>query len=173
MRTTRRGSEGLRGEILKAVTPFLKRHGAGIASVDKIMKAAGFTSGALYSQFKNKEDLCTQAICAGLDAMLKAYGTAIPKGCTFVALGSDMAKGSARAKQAYETRIQALFQLFAGALGAGPEALRRAKVQRILSTMLGALTLARAMNDAGAANELLSQVRNDVLRQLDEEEERT
>jgi len=195
VRTTRRGSEAAREKILKAVTPFLKRHGTGIASVDKIMKAAGFTSGALYSQFKNKEDLCTQAICSALDAMLAAYGTIIrergkeglrlivsqylsqehvanvPQGCTFVALGADMAKGTAQAKRAYETRIQALVQLFADGLGAGSAASRRAKAQRILSTMIGAITFARAMNDAPAANEFLSQARKDVLRQLDEQEE--
>ena len=195
MRTTKRGSEGLREEILKSVVPFLKRHGTGIASVDKIMRAAGFTSGALYSQFKNKEDLCTQATCSALDATLEAYGTIVrergreglklivsqylsqehvanvPGGCTFVALGSDMAKGTAPAKREYEARIQALVQLFADGLGSGPEARRRAKAQRIVSTMIGAMTLARAMSDATAVQELVSQVRKDVLRQLDEKKE--
>ena len=191
MRTTRRSSEGLREEILKSVVPFLKRHGTGIASVDKIMRVAGFTSGALYSQFKNKEDLCTQATCSALDAMLEAYRAIVrergkeglklivsqylsrehvanvPGGCTFVALGSDMAKGTARAKREYEARIQALVQLFADGLGPGPEARRRAKAQRIVSTMIGAMTLARAMSNATVVQELVSQVRKDVLRQLD------
>src|SRR5262249_28939761 len=109
------------------------------------MKAAGFTSGALYSQFKNKDDLCTEGICSALDVMLEAYGAIlrargkeglklivsqylspehianVPKGCTFAALGSDMARGGARAKRAYEARIQAVVQLFANGLGTGPE----------------------------------------------------
>jgi TetR/AcrR family transcriptional repressor of nem operon len=160
--------------------------------VDEIMKASGVTSGALYSRFKNKEDLCTQAICSSLDAMLNRYATIIRErgkegvkfivseyltqdharnisaGCTFAALGSDMARASPRAKQAYELRIQGLVQIIADGLGTGSEAKRRAKAQHLLSSMLGAMTLGRAMNDPAAANELLSQVRANALRALDE-----
>jgi TetR/AcrR family transcriptional repressor of nem operon len=192
VRTARHSSKGLREQILKAAAPFLKRHGTEGAPVDEIMKAAGVTSGALYSQFKNKEDLCTQAICSALDEMLDAYraivreqgreglklivakyltkehASNVPGGCAFAALGSDMAKASSRAKRGYEVRIQALIQLFADGLGPGPAAERRAKAQQILSTMLGAMTFARAMNDASARNELLLQARTTALKALDE-----
>ena len=191
MKTAKGASKTQHQEILRAAGPFLKRHGTD-APVDEIMKAAGLTSGALYSQFKNKEDLCTQAICSSLDAMLEGYGTTLRKrgkeglklivaqylsmehvahvteGCTFAALGRDMAKASPRAKRAYEARIQALVELFVDALGAGPVAKRRAKAQQILSTMLGAVTFARAMADADAANKFLSQVRASTLRALDQ-----
>ena len=192
MKKTDRSSKSVREDILKRAAPFLKRHGTDGAPVDEIMKAAGLTSGALYSQFKNKEDLCTQAICSSLDAMLEGYGTTLRKrgkeglklivaqylsmehvahvteGCTFAALGRDMAKASPRAKRAYEARIQALVELLVDALGAGPVAKRRAKAQQILSTMLGAVTFARAMADADAVNKFLSQVRASTLRALDQ-----
>ena len=185
-------SSSVRKDILKKAAPFLKRHGTDGAPVDKIMKAVGLTSGALYSQFESKEDLCTQAICSALDAMLEGYGRTLRKrgkeglklvvaqylskehvaqvteGCTFAALGSEMAKASPGAKRAYQARIQALVQLFVDALGAGPVAKRRAKAQQILSTMLGAVTFARTMADADAANEFLSQVRANTLRVLDQ-----
>ena len=74
---TRQRSAGraghLREKILDAAGPFLKRHGIDGAPVDKIMKEAGLTSGALYSHFKNKDDLCAQAVCRSLDAMLDGY----------------------------------------------------------------------------------------------------
>ncbi len=191
MRTTKRNPDGRRGQILKVVAPFLKRHGTEGASVDEIMKAAGLTSGALYSQFKNKEDLCTQAICGALDAMLDSYRTIVrqqgkeglklivskylteahagdvPGGCTFAALGPEMAKATPRAKQAYELRIDALVQIFVDGLGAGPEKERRAKARYVLSSMLGALTFARAMSDADGGHDFLSQVRSRLLRELD------
>jgi AcrR family transcriptional regulator len=75
MSSARRRSSPPRQEILEAVAPFLRRHGTEGAPVDALMKAAGLTSGALYSQFKNKDDLCSQAICSALDAMLAAYGS--------------------------------------------------------------------------------------------------
>lgn len=188
----KRDSTGLREEILTAVAPFLKQHGTEGATVDRIMKAAGLTSGALYSQFKNKDDLCTQAICSALDATLEEYqkmvrergkeglkflierylsdghAAEVRRGCTFAALASDMAKANPHAKRAYELRIQALVQIFVDGLGEGSETARRAKAQHLLSSMLGALTFARAMSDAKAANQLLAQVKARVLRELDE-----
>jgi TetR/AcrR family transcriptional repressor of nem operon len=192
MRATKRNSRELHQKILKAAAPFLKRHGTDGAPVDEIMKTAGLTSGALYSHFKNKEDLCTQATCSALDAMLDAYRTIVRErgkeglefvvsdylsqghardvsgGCTFAALGSDMAKATPRARRAYELRIHALVQIFVDGLGAGSETKRRAKAQHILSTMLGALTFARAMSDADASDAFLSQVRAQVLPELKE-----
>jgi hypothetical protein len=79
-----------------------------------------------------------------------------------------MAKASSRAKREYEVRIQALVELFADGLGQGQEAERRAKAQLILSTMVGAMTFARAINDADARNELLLQARRNALKALDE-----
>lgn len=192
MSSTRRRSSPPRQEILEAVAPILKRHGTEGAPVDALMKAAGLTSGALYSQFKDKDDLCSQAICSALDAMLAAYGSIVRErgreglrsivsgylssrhaddvagGCTFTALGSDMAKASPRARQAYEARIHALVEIFAEGLGLGSEAVRRAKAQHIISTMLGGLTFARAMSDPGARDKFLAQLRSSVLRELPE-----
>ncbi len=188
--SVQRGSNSLHAEIIKAAAPFLKKRGTG-APVDEIMKAAGLTSGAMYSQFKNKEDLCTRVICGALDAMLDRYRTlvrerrdqglkfivaeylsdghlgGVANGCTFAALGADMAKATPRAKRAYESRIQALVQIFVDGLGAGSERQRQAKAQEVLSTMLGALTFARTMSNACAAKEFLSQVRARVLRELE------
>jgi len=191
MKTAKGASKTQHQEILRAAAPFLKRHGTD-APVDEIMKAAGLTSGALYSRFKNKDDLCTQVICSALDAMLDAYrkivrergkeglklivsqylsashASNVAGGCTFAALGSEMGKATARAKRAYEPRIHALVQIFSDGLGAGSETERRARAQHIVSTMIGALTFARAMSDADASSTFLSQVRSRVLRELGE-----
>jgi TetR/AcrR family transcriptional repressor of nem operon len=192
LETTKREPKGLREEILKAAAPFLKQNGTEGASVDEIMKAAGLTSGALYSYFKNKDDLCTQAICSALDVRLdgyrgivrehgkaglkrivadylsKAHACEVGGGCTFAALGSDMAKASPRAKRAYEERIQVLVEIFVDGLGSGSETVRRARARHILSTMLGAMMFARAMDDSRAANEFLAQVRARAMRDLEE-----
>lgn len=192
MSSTRRSSSPPRREILEAVAPFLKRHGTGGAPVDALMKSAGLTSGALYSQFKNKEDLCSQAICNALDTMLAAYGSIVRErgreglrsivssylssrhasdvggGCTFAALGPDMAKASLRAKQSYEARIHALVEIFAEGLRDGSKAVRRARAQYLISTMLGGLTFARAMSDPDARDAFLAHLRSSVLRNLSE-----
>jgi len=189
------GAADLREKILDAAGPLLKRRGIDGAPVDEIMKEAGLTSGALYSHFKNKDDLCAQAVCRALDAMLDAYRTVVRErgrdgvrlliaeylskshvlnvsmGCTFAALGSDLAKASPRARRLYQLRVQALVQIFVDGLGLGSPAQRRARAEQILSTMLGAVTFARAMSDAEASTAFLSRVRSRVLRDLEEEEQ--
>jgi len=181
-----------RQEILEAVVPFLKVHGTDGAPVDALMRAAGLTSGALYSQFKNKDELCSQAISGALDAMLADYGAIVRErgqeglrsivssylstrhvgdvagGCTFAALGPDMAKASPRARKSYQARIRDLVEIFAEGLGARGEATRRAKAQKILATMLGGVTYARAMSDPDARDEYLAQLRSGVLREISE-----
>jgi len=190
MRSNRRRARPQREKILEAVVPVLKRHGTDGAPVDALMRAAGLTSGALYSQFKNKDELCSQAICGALDAMLASYGAIVRErgreglrslvasylsarhagdvegGCTFAALGPDMAKASPRARQSYEARIHALVGIFAEGLGGRDEPALRAKAQQILATMLGGLTYARAMSDLDARNEYLAQLRSSVLREI-------
>ncbi len=186
-KSAKRRSRSQPADILKAAAPFLKKRGTG-APVDQIMKATGLTSGALYSQFKNKDDLCTQAICGALDATLDSYRAAIRQhgkdglrliverylsdsqrgdvagGCTFAALGGDMAKAGPRARRSYQQRIQAMIDVMAGGLDDAEAApARRARAELIISTMLGALIFARAMSDAAEAGKLLAQARASVL----------
>jgi TetR/AcrR family transcriptional repressor of nem operon len=191
-RSRRRAAErpnDLQGEMLEAVVPALKAHGVG-APVDQLMKAAGLTSGALYSNFKNKQDLCTQAICIALDQVLNRYRavltehgseglglivdeylseahvSGIATGCPFAALGSDMAKAGAAAKRAFESRTLSLVDLFAEHLASGTPIERRARAQYVLSTMLGAVTFARTMRDPTAVNDLLVHVTATVKSEL-------
>ena len=166
----------MHAEILDAVMPVLKTHGVS-APVDQLMKAAGLTSGALYSHFKKKEDLCTQAICVALDRMIERYRAIIRErgreglefivdeylsetharsvavGCTFAALGADMAKAGAGVKRAYELRIDELVGSLRRGPRGRPEGERRAKAQHFLSAMLGAITFARSMRDTGRDKE--------------------
>jgi TetR/AcrR family transcriptional regulator, transcriptional repressor for nem operon len=189
MRTKWHDPKKIHAEILAAALSLLKENGVG-TPVDAIMKAAGLTSGALYTHFRSKEDLCMQAICTGLDKMADRYRTIVAErggdaltyiveeylsadhvhdvrgGCTLAALGADMTRASPKAKEAYEMRIEALVRVLAEGFDAGPEKKRRARARRLLSSMLGALTLSRAMRDAGKINEFLSQVRESALRDL-------
>jgi hypothetical protein len=48
-------------------------------------------------------------------------------------------------------------EIFAEGLGLGSEAVRRAKARHMISTMVGGLTLARAMSDPGAPGRILAQ----------------
>ena len=78
-------------------------------------------------------------------------------GCPIVALGSDAARQGNDVKASFEAGIRAhlevLGRLTAETDGKGPKAKRKAMA--ILSTMVGALTLSRAVNDPDLARAFL------------------
>jgi TetR/AcrR family transcriptional regulator, transcriptional repressor for nem operon len=190
MKTTSDEKKRLRAKILKAAAPFLKKHGQHAAPVDEIMEAAGVTSGALYSHFENKDELCHQAICGDLDernqrwaAAVRAHGSdglkrivgdylsersvgAMAGGCTFAALGADMARAKAVARRAYGARIATTLEIFAAGLSSGTPKERQARAQLLLSSMVGATTVVRALADPALAREYLAQLRTRLLREI-------
>src|SRR5918999_4453215 len=56
-RVRRRPRAETRGELLDAATRIFARQGLHGASVEAVSEEAGFSRGALYSNFKSKEDL--------------------------------------------------------------------------------------------------------------------
>jgi TetR/AcrR family transcriptional regulator, transcriptional repressor for nem operon len=189
MKTKWHDSNKIRTEILDAAGAFLRKRGAS-GPVDEIMRAAGLTSGALYRHFKSKEELCIESICRVIDSMVDRYRTIVAEregralryivssylsanhvedkqgGCALAALGADMARGSSKAKRAYELRIHSLLGVLADGFETGAPSERRVRAQRLLSSMVGALTLARAMSDTDNANALLDAVRESLMRDL-------
>ena len=175
--------------IEEAVKLFYQRGFTG-TTLDDIAAELGVTKPFIYTHFRSKEDLCAQAICTALDAMADRYRAIIAErggdaltyiveeylsgdhvhdvrgGCPLAALGSDMARASPKTKEAYETRIERLVGALADGFDAGPKKDRRARARSLFSTMLGALTLSRAMSDADEVDEFLSQVRANLLREL-------
>lgn len=60
--------ERTRGELLDAAAGTFARHGFHGASVDLIAEAAGYTKGAVYSNFRSKEELFLELLDRQLDA---------------------------------------------------------------------------------------------------------
>jgi TetR/AcrR family transcriptional repressor of nem operon len=85
-------------------------------------------------------------------------------GCPIVALGSDAARQGSDVKASFEAGIKAhlevLGRLIAEIDGKGPKGKRKAMA--ILSTMVGALTLSRAVNDADLARAFLDAAVKEV-----------
>lgn len=185
MRTKAGEKEKLKERILVEALPFLKKFGRDGAPVDKIMAAAGLTSGALYSHFKSKDDLFTQVILRELDRVRENYETlrrergpraitafldlylqdahidAVEKGCVFVALGADMKRLKPSEREKFDEKISAVFAVMAQDFGSGEEALGRASF--LFSSLVGAITFARSMKDKKAAAAVLSATKKELL----------
>lgn len=176
MRVSREMAAANRGRIVEAAARLFREGGFDGVGVDAIMREAGLTHGGFYGHFGSKEQLAAEAIAHALTrgseklsrhANLVGYVNAYlseqhcadrREGCALASLGGDVAregKGVRRALTAHVAeRLQWIARLFKGA-----EANRRRRAIATLSGLVGALTLARAVDDPALAKEILAAAR--------------
>ena len=170
-----------RQTVIDVASRLFRQRGFDGIGLKDLMEGAGLTQGAFYKQFASKEDLAAQASRRALESASRRWSAAAaenPKdplgaviafylseghreekmdGCPIVALGSDAARQGSDVKASFEAGIKAhlevLGRLIAKVDGKGPRGKR--KVMAILSTMVGALTLSRAVNDPELARAFL------------------
>jgi TetR/AcrR family transcriptional regulator, transcriptional repressor for nem operon len=141
--------------------------------VGEVMKAAGLTQGAFYAHFDSKEELEKAAVTYGqeLSAGRARSSGATEKGrrayaerylsikhrdnpgdgCTMAALGQEVARSSPEIRTAFE---QGLEEILSAHGGDREEGLFRT------AAVLGAIALARAVQDRHFSNEILESVRH-------------
>jgi TetR/AcrR family transcriptional regulator, transcriptional repressor for nem operon len=151
-------------------------HGVGVAD---IMAAAGLTHGGFYGQFANKDALAVEAFDAALaeeyrgtlDALITNYlsidHVRTPgKGCPLAALANDVARepaGSA-VRSRFTSGVRQLASLLADLIPKVSRERRRQRSLANLSTLVGAVVLARAVDDTALANDLIEAARDLVTR---------
>ena len=177
--------EATHERIVEAASRAIRRSGYGGTSVPDIMRDAGLTHGGFYAHFDSREAMLAEAADrAGADSVAKlarVASTAPPHRalrnmlelylskehiaeivCPVAALGSEMPRQALEVRRAATSRIKEMIDLVARQSPdwGQPGAHERALVT--VSTMIGALLLARAVDD----QRLSSAVRTAVLKHL-------
>ena len=151
-------------------------HGTGVAD---IMKEAGLTHGGFYAHFESREAMlaeaamqaCTQSVATvagavagepasqAMATVLKAYLSrqhveSVETGCPLAALGSETSRQSPEVRRVSTRHIKEMVDLIArqSPQWGQPETHEQALVT--LSTMVGALVLARAVDDVALSDSL-------------------
>jgi TetR/AcrR family transcriptional regulator, transcriptional repressor for nem operon len=164
--------EATHERIVETAARAIRRTGYGGAGVAEIMKEAGLTHGGFYAHFDSREGMLAEAADrAGadglavlarvaeaappnqaLEAMLRTYLSRehvedVEAGCPVAALGSEMPRQAPKVRRAATRRIKEMIDLVARQSPdwGQPGAHERALVT--LATALGALVLARAVDD--------------------------
>lgn len=166
----------------------IREDGTTTPSVAEIMQAAGLTHGGFYKHFDSRDDLiaeavdrtfadsqeATAALIDGAEDPLAAfvdwYVSATHRdnpgsGCSVVALGGEAPRGDARVRAAYTDQVNRylaqLQELLGGEggedAGEDPETRRCATV--MLSTLVGAVLVSRAVDDPALSDEIIRDVR--------------
>jgi TetR/AcrR family transcriptional repressor of nem operon len=186
MRVSRIQAAENRQAVINVASRLFRERGFDGIGLKDLMKGAGLTQGAFYKQFASKGDLAAQASRRALESAFSRWSAAAaanPKdplgaviafylstehreermdGCPIVALGSDAARQGGEVKASFEAGIKAhlevLGRLIAETNGEGPNG----KAMAILSTMVGALTLSRVVNDPDLAQGFLDTAAEQV-----------
>jgi TetR/AcrR family transcriptional regulator, transcriptional repressor for nem operon len=177
-----------RERIVRSARRLFNRRGFAEVTIDEIMTAAGLTHGGFYRHFKTKDELYSEALrqflcvdppegwqrkhvdlCAGgptlarmiMDAYLSKDHLEDRDGsCPTAGLASDVSRSSSRVKKAFRMVVEMMLKAFAAGLR-GPDA--REKALALVSLCVGAMVVARAVDDPALADALRIAARKHVL----------
>jgi AcrR family transcriptional regulator len=160
--------------VLKAAACELREGGFFGVGVDRLSAAAGVTSGAFYSHFSSKEEVLASVIDANLGrpfveagdgdlttrrellrAYLRNYISLEHRddpghGCVIPTLSADVARSGEAIRKIYQQRMDEFIGKISSLMKGTPAA-REKKAWSLLSMMVGAVLIARAMPDKGQA----------------------
>ena len=186
MRVSREKAAENRERILDAASGLFRAKGFGGIGVADIMKAADLTHGGFYGHFASKDDLVAEASRRSMEraavnwsrvvagAPDKPYAALLEhylspnhrdepgRGCAFAALSGDAARGGSAVRKAFAEGIRPLLDTLTNALPGFSKSARRRKAVAAMAALVGALTLARAVEDEALSNEILEAVRHEL-----------
>jgi len=186
MRVSREKAAEHRDRIIDAAGALFRAKGFGGIGVADIMKAADLTHGGFYGHFASKDDLVAQA---SRRAMTRAAANWIKlveaapdnpyaallahylsprhrddpgKGCAFAALGNDAARSGKIVRKAFAEGLAPLIDILAQSIPGKSKAARRRKAVAAMATLVGALTLARAVEGTPLSDEVLEAAHREL-----------
>jgi TetR/AcrR family transcriptional repressor of nem operon len=186
MRVSREQAAQTRDRIVEVASALFRAKGFGGVGVADIMKGAELTHGGFYGHFGSKDDLAVEASRRALaasatrwerivaEARDKPYPALIENylsarhcndpasGCALSALGTDAARGNASLRAAFAEGLQRLVDILTDALPGFSKPAKRRKAIAAMATMVGAVTLARAVNDPVLSEEILDAARQEL-----------
>jgi TetR/AcrR family transcriptional repressor of nem operon len=178
--------------IVKTAAARFRERGVDGIGLAELMKEADLTHGGFYGHFDSREQLVAEAVeCAlrdggeavaaiastkrppaavlGLlvDAYLSlAHRDGLATSCAVTSMANDVARSNARARAAYTKQVGIYLELLAKLIAADKRKSRRAKAITALATLVGAVSMARAVNDEKLSRELLKSAADELKAQL-------
>jgi TetR/AcrR family transcriptional repressor of nem operon len=178
---SRRDKRATHERIVRVAAKRFRERGLEGIGVADVMKEAGVTVGGFYKHFDSRDELVVEALAAafkdldvweqhteGLSQLLQNYLTEAHRdtpgsGCAMGALLGDMTRGSKSARAVYTERVKRTLAFSSALLPSSPPSNKRGRALLMLSAMLGAINLSRAVSDPTLSREILSEVREQLI----------
>ena len=166
-------------KIVRSARRLFNRRGFDTVSIDDVMADAGLTRGSFYSYFESKGDLYAEAVTQILEEkqLLSSDGVSIdPRAvdsaaqfvrdylsrghfedidgtCPLIAFPTDFLREEHRVRQAFETVLRVMIDVFEQALRRNGQA-ARSRARAIATLCVGGMVLARSIEDRVLADEI-------------------
>ena len=192
MRVTKQQAEHNRERVLEVASTLFRERGFDGIGVAELMKQAGLTHGGFYGQFASKDELMGEALDRAFDDALAHWrsiaveaeqhhaGSALrvvskvylsPEhceqlgtGCVMAALATDAVRQSASVRQRMTQGVQKFTHAMSKLFPSKAPEIQREKALAMTASLVGALMLARAVDDPKLAEEILQATRKVVLQ---------
>ena len=176
MKVSREQVSEHRARILAAAARLFRLRGFDEVTVAEVMKDAGLTHGAFYGHFSSKQALIAEAVGQALTPAVQdkarlsvaAYADGyLSRGhrddrgssCAFSSLGTEAARGSADLRRLMTQSVRRQIDRFSAEMkGKTPHEKRRAAIAA-WSALVGAMVLARIVDDDTLSEEILTETR--------------
>ncbi|HEY4374752.1 MAG TPA: TetR/AcrR family transcriptional regulator [Burkholderiales bacterium] len=157
----------------------------GVGIVD-IMNAAGLTHGGFYRHFASKDELAAQTCRQAMDGTAQRWADLLQgegaqpletllrhylseqhrdqmgSGCMFAALAGDAARQEDGVRKAYSDGLSRLLDMLGGCIRGRSRQARRRQAIATMAEMVGAVILARAVDDPDLSKEILTATAQDL-----------
>jgi TetR/AcrR family transcriptional regulator, transcriptional repressor for nem operon len=169
--------------IVNIAAARMRRDGVNGVGVAELMQEAGLTHGGFYRHFSSRDDLVAEAVeCAlaqGSERAMSAAArggerafTAIvdgylsvahrdrpESGCAVAGLAEDVSRTDDRTRAAYGRQVEKYLDVLAGLIPSTPSdpAADRRQAYLVLSALVGAVAMARAVGDDDLSKEILAE----------------
>lgn len=188
MRVSKEQAAKNRERVIEAAAKLFREHGFDGVGIDAVMAEAGLTHGGFYKAFGSKDELIVEACRMVADRSTEAWRASEEKAkdplcalvnqylslehcrqsgnaCVFATLAGDAARRDTPVRDAFAEGLEAFACHIEGLLPAECKERRRETALAIASTLVGAVTMARATNDDAFARNVLNAAR-DAVRSL-------
>jgi TetR/AcrR family transcriptional regulator, transcriptional repressor for nem operon len=186
MKVSREQAAQNRERILDAAAQLFRERGFEGIGVADLMKEAGLTHGGFYGHFSSKDDLIAQASARELTRSLALWSKAAEEasgdrlaaiagiyltsthrdnpgtGCVLAALGPDVSRQGPPVRSAVTDYVRSTVDLLTKLVPGKFKAARRQKAISTYATLVGAMVLARAVDDRALSQEILDAGRASV-----------
>lgn len=175
--------------IVKSASVLLREKGANGIGVAGLMKEAGLTHGGFYAHFDSRDALIGEAFAHAMElttrrwrkkaeqapdgkrlaTIVNAYLTPghrddVGNGCALPALGNEVLRANPKTRKAAIGKLEEMIEMMAEQMTAATTKAARRDAISTLSTMMGALILARMAGTGEFSSEILAAGRYAALK---------